>query len=89
MANMPVPDYPSQLVIAGIKSPSLGGDRCDLSWDIKAHDWFFKSRFIRQVHHSPPRSRSYEQDHYLKYRTQILDLLEDEIEKECNKYEIS
>ncbi|MDK2979817.1 MAG: hypothetical protein PWQ55_164 [Chloroflexota bacterium] len=53
MANILVPDYAGQQVIAGIKSLCLHGDTCDLAWDIKPTDRLFKSRYIRNLYNIP------------------------------------
>ncbi len=53
MANILVPDYAGQQVIAGIKSLSLHGDTCDLAWEIKNTDRLFKSKYIRNLYHIP------------------------------------
>ena len=54
MANILVPDYAGQQVIAGIKSLSLHGDTCDLAWNIKKHDYLFKSKYIHDFYSIPP-----------------------------------
>lgn len=54
MANILVPDYAGQQVIAGIKSLVLHGDTVDLAWEIKKTDRLFKSRFIRDLYSIPP-----------------------------------
>ena len=54
MANILVPDYAGQQVIAGIKSLSLHGDICDLAWEIRNYDRLVKSKYIRRLHSIPP-----------------------------------
>jgi predicted ATP-grasp superfamily ATP-dependent carboligase len=53
MANILIPDYAGQQVIAGIKSLSLHGDSCDLAWEIKNTDRLFKSKYIRDLYRIP------------------------------------
>lgn len=54
MAKILVPDYPGQQVIAGIKSLHAKGDSIDLAWQIKPHDYLFKSKYIRKYYKIPP-----------------------------------
>jgi predicted ATP-grasp superfamily ATP-dependent carboligase len=53
MANILVPDYAGQQVIAGIKSLSLHGDTCDLAWGIRKTDQLLKSKYIRTLYSIP------------------------------------
>jgi predicted ATP-grasp superfamily ATP-dependent carboligase len=46
MARILMPDYPGMQVISGAKQLFLYGDTCDLAWDLRAIDRFFKSRYI-------------------------------------------
>jgi len=53
MARILVPDYPGMQVIAGIKQLFRNGDECDLAWDLKTIDFFFKSRYISRYSKIP------------------------------------
>jgi predicted ATP-grasp superfamily ATP-dependent carboligase len=53
MAKILVPDYPGQQVVAGIKSLHQHGDVLDLAWNIKPHDYLFKSKYIKKYYKIP------------------------------------
>ena len=70
MANILIPDYAGQQVIAGIKSLSLHGDTCDLAWDIKKTDYLFKSKYIQELYSIPPASE--DSDDYAQGLVELL-----------------
>lgn len=73
MANILVPDYPGQQMIAGIKQLYKNGDSCDLAWDLKPFNYLFKSKYISNYIKIPKLD-----EHIDKYIQGVVELISKE-----------